>query len=143
MCTAAADAAHPSVATTPVAPQDHGATVLLDVVDQQKSATRFQIERSCPLGNLMSAYSKRHALQSSHVRFSIDSKTILPHDTAEALGLENEDIIDAEWDCPAAPEAHTLGNIDEQDTVRLVADIISAASAASARGRSNGFWKEH
>ena len=58
MCTAAADAAHPSVATTPVAPQEHGANVLLDVVDQQESACvdmRLIDLRSCVLHYLASA----------------------------------------------------------------------------------------
>jgi large subunit ribosomal protein L40e len=42
----------------------------------------------------MDAYCSRLGLQASQVRFMVDGERIAPDDTAEKLGLEDEDLID-------------------------------------------------
>merc|ERR1712139_152257 len=64
------------------------------VKDQQGSEVQFKIKKSTPLRKLMDAYCSRLGLQSSQVRFMVDGERIGPEDTAEKLGLEDEDLID-------------------------------------------------
>ncbi len=43
----------------------------------------------------MDAYCSRLGLQSSQVRFMVDGECVAPGDTAEMLGFDDGDIIDA------------------------------------------------
>ena len=73
------------------------ACILLRCLDQKEVEVGFKIKKSTPLGRLMDAYCSRFGLQASRVRFMVDGlygERIEPHDTAEKLGLEDEDIID-------------------------------------------------
>merc|ERR1711933_641865 len=51
-------------------------------------------KKTTPLRKLMDAYCSRLGLQASQVRFMVDGERIAPDDTAEKLGLEDEDLID-------------------------------------------------
>merc|ERR1711957_43461 len=62
--------------------------------DQQGSEVQFKIKKSTPLRKLMDAYCSRLGLQASQVRFMVDGERIAPDDSAEKLGLEDEDLID-------------------------------------------------
>merc|ERR1712232_1301934 len=68
--------------------------IQLKVKDQQGSEVQFKIKKSTPLRKLMDAYCSRLGLQSSQVRFMVDGERIAPEDSAEKLGLEDEDLID-------------------------------------------------
>merc|ERR1712187_109341 len=68
--------------------------IQLKVKDQQGSEVQFKIKKTTPLRKLMDAYCSRLGLQSSQVRFMVDGERIGPEDTAEKLGLEDEDLID-------------------------------------------------
>merc|ERR1712137_1101956 len=52
------------------------------------------IKKSTPLRKLMDAYCSRLGLTASQVRFMVDGERISADDTAEKLGLEDEDLID-------------------------------------------------
>merc|ERR1712086_1192183 len=68
--------------------------IQLKVKDQQGSEVQFKIKKATPLRKLMDAYCSRLGLQASQVRFMVDGERIAPDDTAEKLGLEDEDLID-------------------------------------------------
>merc|ERR1711915_1057842 len=51
-------------------------------------------KKSTPLRKLMDAYCSRLGLTASQVRFMVDGERISADDTAEKLGLEDEDLID-------------------------------------------------
>merc|ERR1711977_93499 len=68
--------------------------IQLKVKDQQGSEVQFKIKKSTPLRKLMDAYCSRLGLQASQVRFMVDGERIGPDDSAEKLGLEDEDLID-------------------------------------------------
>merc|ERR1712186_161171 len=70
------------------------AHIQLKVKDQQGSEVQFKIKKSTPLRKLMDAYCSRLGPQASQVRFMVDGERIAPDDTAEKLGLEDEDLID-------------------------------------------------
>merc|ERR1712188_358914 len=75
---------------------DQAATqhIQLKVKDQQGSEVQFKIKKTTPLRKLMDAYCSRLGLQASQVRFMVDGERIGPDDTADKLGLEDEDLID-------------------------------------------------
>jgi len=73
---------------------DAPAHIQLKVKDQQGSEVQFKIKKATPLRKLMDAYCSRLGLQASQVRFMVDGERIAPDDTAEKLGLEDEDLID-------------------------------------------------
>merc|ERR1711935_1327601 len=66
----------------------------MGVKDQQGSEVQFKIKKTTPLRKLMDAYCSRLGLQASQVRFMVDGERIGPDDSAEKLGLEDEDLID-------------------------------------------------
>merc|ERR1712172_106561 len=68
--------------------------IQLKVKDQQGSEVQFKIKKSTPLRKLMDAYCSRLGLTASQVRFMVDGERIAADDTAEKLGLEDEDLID-------------------------------------------------
>merc|ERR1712045_815359 len=68
--------------------------IQLKVKDQQGSEVQFKIKKSTPLRKLMDAYCSRLGLQASQVRFMVYGERIAPDDSAEKLGLEDEDLID-------------------------------------------------
>mmetsp|Transcript_118886 Transcript_118886/g.167028 ORF Transcript_118886/g.167028 Transcript_118886/m.167028 type:complete len:87 (-) Transcript_118886:124-384(-) len=68
--------------------------IQLKVKDQQGSEVQFKIKKTTPLRKLMDAYCSRLGLQASQVRFMVDGERIAADDTAEKLGLEDEDLID-------------------------------------------------
>merc|ERR1719356_2337022 len=70
------------------------AHIQLKVKDQQGSEVQFKIKKSTPLRKLMDAYCSRLGLTASQVRFMVDGERISADDTAEKLGLEDEDLID-------------------------------------------------
>merc|ERR1712093_350439 len=67
--------------------------IQLKVKDQQGSEVQFKIKKTTPLRKLMDAYCNRLGMQSSQVRFMVDGERIAPDDTADKLGLEDEDLI--------------------------------------------------
>merc|ERR1711998_347276 len=73
---------------------DAAAHIQLKVKDQQGSEVQFKIKKSTPLRKLMDAYCSRLGLTASQVRFMVDGERISADDTAEKLGLEDEDLID-------------------------------------------------
>merc|ERR1712029_884009 len=73
---------------------DAPAHIQLKVKDQQGSEVQFKIKKSTPLRKLMDAYCSRLGLTASQVRFMVDGERISADDTAEKLGLEDEDLID-------------------------------------------------
>merc|ERR1711982_266567 len=83
------------IMTDAAAPEGQAAAhIQLKVKDQQGSEVQFKIKKSTPLRKLMDAYCSRLGLQASQVRFMVDGERIAPDDTAEKLGLEDEDLID-------------------------------------------------
>merc|ERR1712194_837656 len=96
--------------------------IQLKVKDQQGSEVQFKIKKATPLRKLMDAYCSRLGLQASQVRFMVDGERIAPDDTAEKLGLEDEDLIDVameqtggkgKFKCPGcAPEFDTQQELD-------------------------------
>merc|ERR1712190_251494 len=66
----------------------------MGVKDQQGSEVQFKIKKSTPLRKLMDAYCSRLGLTAAQVRFMVDGERISADDTAEKLGLEDEDLID-------------------------------------------------
>merc|ERR1711933_661418 len=71
-----------------------GAHIQLKVKNQQGSEVQFKIKKATPLRKLMDVYCSRLGLRASQVRFMVDGERILPDDTAERLGLEDEDLIE-------------------------------------------------
>merc|ERR1712017_31927 len=84
------------------------AHIQLKVKDQQGSEVQFKIKKSTPLRKLMDAYCNRLGLQAQQVRFMVDGERIGPDDTAEKLGLEDEDLIDVAME-------QTGGNLSSLD----------------------------
>merc|ERR1712110_891563 len=84
----------PSLLCREMAEDAAAAHIQLKVKDQQGSEVQFKIKKSTPLRKLMDAYCSRLGLQASQVRFMVDGERIAPDDTAEKLGLEDEDLID-------------------------------------------------
>merc|ERR1711948_121887 len=74
--------------------EDAAAHIQLKVKDQQGSEVQFKIKKSTPLRKLMDAYCSRLGLTAAQVRFMVDGERISADDTAEKLGLEDEDLID-------------------------------------------------
>merc|ERR1712125_74619 len=68
--------------------------IQLKFKDQQGSEVQFKIKKSTPLCKLMDAYCSRLGLTAAQVRFMVDGERISADDTAEKLGLEDEDLID-------------------------------------------------
>ena len=75
--------------------------IQLQVKDQQGSEVQCSIMKSTRLRMLMRAHCSRLCVQKSQVRFMIDGRCIAPDDTAEKLGLEDDDLIDVITDVPA------------------------------------------
>ena len=93
--------ARPERVQVPVATKAHqavaeegAAVVSLVVKDQQGSAVRYKIKKSTPLRKMMDVHCGRSGLQASQVHFMVDGERAAPRDTAEDLGLEDEDLID-------------------------------------------------
>merc|ERR1711894_354674 len=71
--------------------------VTLIIRNQQEEETqciRTKIKKSTPLQKLMDAYCNRKGLQASQFRFMVDQEQVASEDTAEKLGLVDEDVID-------------------------------------------------
>lgn len=68
--------------------------IQLKVRDQHGTEVQFKIKRAAKLNKLMEAYCQRIGNQMAAVRFMMDGERINPDDTAEALGLDDEDMID-------------------------------------------------
>jgi small ubiquitin-related modifier len=62
--------------------------------DQHGAEVQFKIKKATPLRKLMDAYCQRLGMNSTQVRFMVDGERISADDTAEKLGLEDEDLID-------------------------------------------------
>merc|ERR1712054_178449 len=77
--------------------------------DQQGSEVQFKIKKTTPLRKLMDAYCSRLGLQASQVRFMVDGERIGPDDTAEKLGLEDEDLIDVAMEQTGGGDAAPAG----------------------------------
>jgi len=71
-----------------------GSHIQLKVRDQHGTEVQFKIKRAAKLTKLMEAYCQRIGTQMSSVRFMMDGERITGEDTAEALGLDDEDMID-------------------------------------------------
>jgi small ubiquitin-related modifier len=71
------------------------AAVTLKVRNQQSSVLQFKILKSTPLRKLMDSYCSRLGLQVSQMRFTVNGKCVASDDTAENLGLEDDDLIEA------------------------------------------------
>lgn len=73
------------------------AKIMLTVMDDDGNEGCSSIKKSTPLRNLFDAYCRRKRLWGSQVQFGLNGNRIAPDDTAEALGVDEADIIDAEW----------------------------------------------
>ena len=88
--------AWPRIETAP--PKIH-----LKIKDCEGKMKRYQIRRCTRLGRLMGVYCEKMGLAVSELRFMFDDgsshhsvgRIIRPDDTAETIGLEDEDIITA------------------------------------------------
>mmetsp|Transcript_6533 Transcript_6533/g.11351 ORF Transcript_6533/g.11351 Transcript_6533/m.11351 type:complete len:107 (+) Transcript_6533:92-412(+) len=83
------------VAMAAAAPGAVDQHIQLKVKDQHGSEIIFRIKRSTPLKKLIDAYCMRNGLASTQVRIMVDGERIAPEDTADYLGLENDDVLDA------------------------------------------------
>jgi len=54
----------------------------------------FKLKKNTSLGKLMSAYCERQSISSNSIRFLFDGRRVNDKDTAETLGLEDNDVID-------------------------------------------------
>eukprot|EP00898_Chlorokybus_atmophyticus_P007579 jgi/Chlat1/7822/Chrsp66S07274 len=72
---------------------DSGKKVIIKVCADNQTSRQFSIRTTDPLSKLFAAYNSSAAMQAS--RFSFDGALLKPSQTAEELGLEDEDIIDA------------------------------------------------
>jgi len=68
--------------------------IQLKVRDQHGTEVQFKIKRGAKLTKLMQAYCQRIGNQPDHVRFMVDGERISGDDTAENLGLDDDDMID-------------------------------------------------
>ena len=110
------DASWPRIETAPVT--GDASSIHLKVKDCEGNMKRFQIRRCTRLGQLMGIYCEKMGLAASDLRFTFDDgssehsvgRIIRPDDTAETIGLEDEDIITAVMErhpqasCLAAPD---------------------------------------
>jgi len=69
--------------------------VSLQVIDQNAGKTCFKIKCTTPLSKLMNAWCKKNSASKESVRFLYDGERLQGDATAESLGMENDDIIDA------------------------------------------------
>ena len=65
--------------------------IQLKVKDQQGGVVQFRIKKSTPLRKFMELYCSRLGLQASQVHFTVDGERLAADDTAQELGLENEE----------------------------------------------------
>ncbi|KAL7713157.1 Ubiquitin-like domain-containing protein [Entamoeba marina] len=77
--------------------QDKGSNeqINLKVVTQDSTEVYFKIKKHTPLKKLMDAFCNKQGLNSSNVRFLSDGVRITPEKTAQDLGLQDNDVIDA------------------------------------------------
>jgi len=68
--------------------------IQLKVKDQHGVEVQFKIKRGAKLNKLMEAYCQRIGNNPSQVRFMMDGERITGEDTAEKLGLDDDDMID-------------------------------------------------
>ena len=61
---------------------------------EQPDLWQCSLKRSTRLGKLMDTYCRYAGLQASVVRFMARGRVLAPDDTAEQLGLEDEDVVD-------------------------------------------------
>ena len=80
-------------------------SIELGVKSVNGAVVRYRIRMCDPIGLLMSAYCNQHGLQDSQVQFMIGGEMVLPYDTAEKLGFEQDDIINAILKHPASAMA--------------------------------------
>eukprot|EP00397_Hematodinium_sp_SG-2012_P066366 GEMP01099199.1.p1 GENE.GEMP01099199.1~~GEMP01099199.1.p1 ORF type:complete len:109 (+),score=18.28 GEMP01099199.1:62-388(+) len=81
----------PKNEAAPTGAQPH---IQLKVKDQHGAEVQFKIKRTTALRKLMEAYCQRLGMNSTQVRFMVDGERISADDTAEKLGLEDDDLID-------------------------------------------------
>ena len=55
----------------------------------------FLLSQADPLDKVLAAFSSAVDLPQEQIKFEFDGDTVLPNSTAESLGLEDDDIIDA------------------------------------------------
>ena len=79
--------------------------ITLRVKDQLGGIVQFDIKKTTPLRKLMTAYAKR-APPEYVLRFLQDGYRIKPEDTAESLGMDDQDIIDVDGWGGGVPQAN-------------------------------------
>jgi hypothetical protein len=65
------------------------------IASQGGSSTHFKIKRTTALGKMMDAYCARSAVAPTSVRFLFNGERIEPSSTAESMGVQDGDVIDA------------------------------------------------
>merc|ERR1712217_214360 len=77
----------------------------LKVKDQQGNESQFSLKKSTPLRKVIDSYCSQAGLQSSQLQFTVNGLPVEPNDTADALGLSDDDSIDVdEAQCHASQE---------------------------------------
>eukprot|EP01139_Manchomonas_bermudensis_P014687 Amastigsp_a508816_455.p2 type:complete len:109 gc:universal Amastigsp_a508816_455:1-327(+) len=64
------------------------------IADQTKEELHFRIKKSTPMAKLMKAYATNAGVAENSFRFMFEGRRIAKTDTAESLGLEDDDVID-------------------------------------------------
>lgn len=82
----------PVPAPTPTPPAN---TISLRVVAQDGGEILFRVKKTTRMKTLMDAYCQRMTVSPSAIRFLFDGARVSAESTAEELGMEDRDIIDA------------------------------------------------
>ena len=82
----------------------------------------------------MEAYCSRVGRHASQVRFMVHDERITPEDTAEKLGLEDEDLIDVSWEFSSDGDSPASG---------VGCTFIAPASSAARRQLADKWRQQH
>eukprot|EP00392_Amoebophrya_sp_AT5.2_P010701 g10766.t1 len=68
--------------------------IQLRVRNDQGNEVQFKIKKSSTLKKLMDAYCQRLGVRVGELRFMVDGERVTAEDTPDALGLNDDDLID-------------------------------------------------
>ena len=69
--------------------------IAIKVVSQDGSEVYFKIKKTTQFRKLMDAFASRRQIKQSDIRFLFDGNRVQPEQTAEDIGMEDGDIMDA------------------------------------------------
>lgn len=84
-----------STSTQPPSDEKKGDHINIKLVDGEQNEIFFKIKKTTPLRKLMEAYCDKQGKQFGTVRFIFEGTRLSANNTAEEVGLENDDIIEA------------------------------------------------